>query len=370
MSRQRGAGIRNFLLSAAIVVLGVGAGLALGYGGFSYTSRYMSSGEETDWRSEVQLRVMSPANADIDSRVLQNRMQYYIARAQTMPFLTYLSDKIAQEKPEYKLTADELSALIKIQTDDFTSAPVTNYRVIVTTANQSQTEYLVVRMPQAFKDFMIEEATTKAAQQYQDLLKDIESTKAALVQANHELNALIPSGVTGSVELSSDYVVVSAKLKGLQERLDLLTTQVAALTQAGKADDPAVSALTASINETTAAVVKAQQQLSVMRGRSWDGNNPVSLQYKMAQDKVTNLDQQLTKLVGQRDALQFSKVDLSTITDYLVVERPSAAAHPAPLLKLSTALIGGAVVGAIVAWIVIASMLSRAARRRELRGEE
>ncbi len=338
--------------SILILDLGLILGAVLGFG--YYEARpYISPDTVLNWRSEVQIQVINLTTGYIDPSTIENRTKYYIVKTQSLPFLEFLSQKTGEEEPRYLHTANELAGMISLEYDTSTTNLVTNYKIAVTTTSAEETAFFIVRIPGIFIDYLVAEESNKQQQQYQDTLKAIETTKAALLDAQQELNAIAPDGIDSSLENNPTYVMLTAKIKALQAQLDKLTPGLAdIIAQGTDTNDEFANSLVAAIEKTSAALVEAQKELAILEMQSTENSSSLSLDYKLAQDKVENLSKQLTSLNEKRDSLLVSSVDASTITDYLVIGNPSVPGPPSSL-KLNTTILVGALIGIIIAWVVL-----------------
>ena len=338
--------------SILVLALGliIGAGLGFGY----YQARPLINPDSVlTWRSEIQLQVMNLTAGYIDPTILKNRTEYYIAKTQSLSFLEYLSQKIAAEEPKYLHTANELAGIVSVEYNTSTTAIVTNYKIAVTTPTAEETSFIIVRLPGIFVDYLVTEENNTRQRQYQDAVQAIETTKAALLDAERQLSAVAPEWVASDIQNNPTFVMLTAKIRALQDQLDKLTPGLAdIIAQGGDTNGEEAVALIAAIENTSTALVEAQKELALLESQSTDTSSSAALDYKLAQDKVNNLNTQLTNLEEKRDSLLVNVIDSSIVTDYLVIGNPTVPAPPSTL-KLNTAVLVGAMGGLLVAWVVL-----------------
>ena len=338
---------RSVLALAAGLIIGA----ALGFGYFQIEPMIISD-KVPVWESNVQIQITNPTTSYIDPRTLGNRTEYYVAKTQSISFLEYLSQIISEEQPQYVHSANELSEMITLAFNPSSASLTTNYSVTVTTSSTEETAFLIVRVPEIFKDYLVAEQIDNQQQQYQETVKSIDTIKAALLEAQGELSSIAPGGVAGSIENNPTHVVLTAKIKALQAQLDILTPQLAEIIASDNTTTESQDLILTAIDKTVTALVEAQNELATLEAQLSTNDPSLSLDYKLARDKVNNLTNQLTILSEERDSLLVSNIDTSTITDYLVVGNPSIPAPPS-ILKLNTAILVGALAGLLVAWIIL-----------------
>ena len=338
---------RSILSLALGLVLGALLGLV-----YYLASPLVNPATNQVWESNVQILVTNPTNAYIDSLTLRNKTEIYIIKAQSLPFLEYLSQKIAEEEPQYSHNTDELAEMISIEYNTSAASLDTSYIMTVTTPSEEETAFLAVRVPEIFISYLVAEEIDDQQQQYQNTLEAIETTKEALLEAQSELADLAPMGIASNITNDPDYVMITAEIKALQDQLALLTPGLADIITQGSDNSQDVNSLMAAIERTTTALIEAQKELANLETQWMNSNELIILEYQLAQDKVANLSNLLTILNEQRDSLIVNYVDTSTITDYLVIANPSIPAPPSSL-QLGTSLLLGAIIGIIIAWVIL-----------------
>ena len=338
---------RSILSLALGLVLGALLGLV-----YYLASPLVNPATNQVWESNVQILVTNPTNAYIDSLTLRNKTEIYIIKAQSLPFLEFLSQKIAEEEPQYSHNTNELAEMISIEYNTSAASLDTSYIMTVTTPSAEETAFLAVRIPEIFKSYLVAEEIDDQQQQYQNTLEAIDTTKVALLEAQSELADLMPTEIASDIQNDPDYVMTTAEIKALQDQLALLTPGLADIITQGSNNNQDVNSLMDAIQRTTTALIEAQKELANLEAQWMNNNELIILEYRLAQDKVENLSNLLTRLNEQRDSLIVNYVDTSTITDFLVIANPSMPAPPSSL-QLGTSLLLGAIIGIIIAWVIL-----------------
>ncbi len=188
--------------------------------------------------------------------------------------------------------------------------------------------------------------------EYTNALKKIETTSKALDDAKKELNNLQNQSTQDQKPASPDYQIAQIKVDTLnaqnsvlQEKMRQLYQQILAEEQGGEQLD-----LQSVFNKTSAALAEAKKKLSDLESQLGYDRLATDLDYKIAQDKVNNLNTRLEDLTQQLGSLVGGNVN-PTETDYLVAGNPTI---PSPVLpargRARNALIMGAIIGIVAAW--------------------
>ena len=147
-----------------------------GTGGFS---EFIGSSHDGPFESEVNVQVVSPGLEYIALRDLQRMGEYYAAKANSLPFLEFLSQELAEQAPEYSHTANELDQMVRTRFDWNKDFPTIEMKVTCMTVQE--TSFLVEFVSQSFKNYLVAEEENKHHQEYQNKFKEIEATKAAIL---------------------------------------------------------------------------------------------------------------------------------------------------------------------------------------------
>jgi hypothetical protein len=339
---------RSILILTIGLVIGVGLGL-----GYYFASPFNNSTDQV-WEGGVQVKVAHPMPTSMDARTLQIRTEYYVAKAQSLAFLEFLNQKIVEETPQYSHTADELAGMINIEYNALDSNPVYKFQVTVTAPSVEEVTFLITRIPEVFKSYLIAEENNKQQQEYQNTLQAIEATKTALLEAQQKLSNLTPEGIANSIENDPTYIVLDAKIRALEVQLDRLTPGLADIVVSSNSTDTAYTdIIMAAVNRTSAALADAKKELAIMETQWANGYSTLNLEYQLTQDQVNNLNNQLTSLNEKQDSLLVNSTDTSELTGYIIIGNPDIPTSPVVPLKLEAALVVGALIGVVVAWLAL-----------------
>jgi len=442
---------RSIIVVAIGVIVGVGLGLCYWMISPSLNSPTQSDTTlESDgstgsfgplttgpWRSDVTIQVVNPG---------PHRAEYYVAKANSLPYLVFLSQELAKQEPRYRHTIDELSQMISTEYDNLSLTRVYNFKTIVTTPTVEETTFLITHIPEVFKSYLIAEEINKRQEEYRDTLKAIETVKTAILEAEQKLSALTPQGIENDINNNPTKVALNSKIKALESELDrhaaelsvLIATrnvteyknieqekyqktlqQVVTISAAlAKAEqelqalelkkrdiskdataimlNTKINALQAEINKlmtgwvdikadgrrinkiglaeliangdnsssvykdrlatvqrASTALAEAKKELAILENQASDARLAEDLDYQLAQTKVENLNKELASVNEKLDTLLISDIGISeVISDYFIVETPDI---PMPVLpvRLSTALMMGAIIGIAGAWVLL-----------------
>jgi hypothetical protein len=502
----------------SILILTIGLVIGAGLGLFYHFASQSDNSSDQVWKGGVEVKVVHPESTYMDLSSMQVRTEYYLAKAQSLAFLEFLSQKIVEEIPQYGHTADELAEMINIEHITSNSNPAYNFNITVTTPTVDETAFLITRIPEVFKSYLISEENNKQQQEYQDTLLAIETTKATLLEAQYYLSNISPEGADRDIQNDPSYIALSAEIEALEFELDRHTADLSALIAMGditeynnieqekyqeileqavnisanldkaeqelqaleleKSDiskdatsimlnakisalqaeinklmtgwmvltedgqkmeiglaeliangttsgdtykdrldrvEKAITALTearnelailenqtvaarlaadldyqrarakvvdlntelsavketltllareiierenqpdvqAAVDRTSAALAEAKKELAIIKTQWSNEQSALDLEYQLTQDKVNNLNEQLTDLNEKRDSLLISDIDTSQLTGSLIVGKPDIPTSPVVPLKLEATVVLGAIIGVVVTWLAM-----------------
>ena len=222
-----------------VVAIGfiVGAGLGLGYWIIS-PSLSSSSGQAEpsgvtqtlgrdsgSWESEVTIQVVNPGSAVMSLNALANKAEYYAAKANSVPFLGFLSQELAKKGLEHSYTIDELDGMIDIQYEAFKDTPAIEATVIAPTAEEAI--FLTSLIPEVFKNYLVVEEVNKQQLEYENILTTIENVKTAILQAENERASTSLETVN---QISEDpvFIALNAEIEVLELELERLAGELSA----------------------------------------------------------------------------------------------------------------------------------------------
>jgi len=125
----------------------------------------------------------------------QNLRQYgdfYVSKMSTPSFFSFMSEKLATQAPEYSRDSHELAQMTAIQIvyDYWNNVPA--IRVQVTSSDAEETYFLSNIMVETFSEYLTLEEYTAQVDEYQESKERWENINTALIEAELEMNALMP----------------------------------------------------------------------------------------------------------------------------------------------------------------------------------
>jgi hypothetical protein len=223
--------------SILVICIGliVGLGLGLGYWAFSPSSVITEEVKPVDssggflqsigigpppptepWKSEVRVQVVNPGSTFIQMGQLANIGIYYAAKADSLPFLQFLSLDLAENSPAYSHTIDELDTIISTKYDSRAEQPTIVLQIITPTA--AEAAFLAGRVPGVFQEFLVAEENNQRTQTRENILQAIEDVKKAIVDAEQEVSLLEAQGISG-IDKDPTYIAVSTRVKAMELEL-------------------------------------------------------------------------------------------------------------------------------------------------------
>lgn len=298
---------------AVIIGFIIGVGLALGYwimsptlgsSGASGTGTGTGSGtgstgfygllgmEHTGlYESKVRIQIVSPGSDYISLSSLQQRGEYYAAKANSLPFFEFLSQELAEQTPELSYTVDELDQIITTEYDYKSELPA--IKIITLGADEHEAILLAELVPQAFNDYLIAEEGEKQQKEYHNTLEEIESVKVALYEAEQELDAL----ATQDTFDDPSYIALSARLEALERELNDKAIELTTLITLGNDLQQEYDETMQQMRDVSAALIKAEQELKGLEEQG-DGNNISSdVAYITLNAKISALERELDRML-------------------------------------------------------------------------
>jgi len=232
--------------SIIVLVIGLVVGVVLGFGFWAMNASSSSSttteaevrpgglaellgiAQIEGYESKVNIQVVNPGSSYMSMGNMRSQGEYYAAKMNSLPFLNLLSQELDKQAPQYSQTVDELDQIIRIRyasnvlntrTNDLESETPT-IEVKVTGASVQEALFLAIFVPEAFKDYLIAEESNQQQLEYENTLKEIESIKTAIIEAQQELSDLEPQGAASDIQNNPSYVALSAKIEALELELD------------------------------------------------------------------------------------------------------------------------------------------------------
>lgn len=145
---------------------------------------------------------------------------------------------------------------------------------------------------------------TELQEAYSSILLEIEVVVTELAEAEQDLQNASQQGM-GTNSYNPDILVLEAKIRGLENQLDILvsgTTITTGLTELiinGITSGPQYNILMAKIDTTSQALAEAMQEYDELINSSTEQSTVTSFEYQLAQMKVDILDSELNDLEEQ-----------------------------------------------------------------------
>jgi uncharacterized protein (DUF2164 family) len=181
--------------SIAVLLLGliVGALGGVGYWALSpidieagWPPVHFMSGEDL-YESTTTMEVF-PSGPDYGSlKSLQREGEYYAAKMATSTFLDYLSETL--EGHQYYHSASELDEMLMVRYDYRNEVPAVEIRA--TAPSKTEASYLAGTVPEVFKDYLATQEYTSQLEEYHVVQRLFDSTTIALMEARAELEKLV-----------------------------------------------------------------------------------------------------------------------------------------------------------------------------------
>lgn len=303
------------------------------------------------FESHVKIQIVHPGSSYRALRELQSRGEYYAAKANSLPFLKFLSDELAREGPEHQYSIEQLSDMLTIAYDYKSDQPALTISVVASGAEE--TLFLAAYVPHVFEAYLLtEEAETRQAE-YESVLRESEEVREALLQAQTRLTALALEKIARDTSDDPVYVALAARADALQLVLDQEASKLAALIAAGETGQEYTATL-ASVDRISRALGDARSELATLKAKADAGYLAEEVDYASAQMQVANLDSKLAELTQKATSLLTGHGESSSGIDDFVAGNPSIP-FPVPpdRVRGRTALMMGAVFGVGAAWVVL-----------------
>jgi hypothetical protein len=336
-------------------VLGLTAGLVVGAAlGLGYYQSPLRSASGVSWESSVEMQVLYPEQATyVDPRSVYNAMQYYVLQNRSSAFMEFAAGRIVQDRPGYQHTAAQLAGMITVTYMPTGSDPVTTYKINVKTPSQYETEFLADNVAGYFRDYLTAQEDGRRQAQVQNTTKAMDDTRAALLEAQHQLALKAQAVTQGAIEDDPEYVRLTARMQTLRTVMDNLKLDLTdTITQSAGATADNETSIMAALQQTSAAILAAQTGLANLQVRYSGNNSAQKVDYQIALGYVTDLNDQLTRLNEQKASMLSSLDNANQSTDQLLAGSPSVTLQPIKITSTISIIIG-AMAGAAVAWVVL-----------------
>jgi hypothetical protein len=350
-------------LSIVVLALGLVAGSALGLA-YWFLSPSISEIQASQlppvpsftgpeggpYQSTVSVQIMSRGDS-YTLKDIQRAAEYYAAKMRSLSFLEFLNQKVHEERPESPHSPVELGQLLRIRYDYKSDNPAIEIRA--TSPDDEEVFLLTSIIAEAFEEYLIEEGRNLALEDYQSKLNEMESVRAALVDAEKELAAL--SLVEAAYDLSLDeaYVALDAKVVALEAELEIRARELATLIAEGDTGQDYIDALTA-IERASTALSEARKERSDLQARATMEDFENRLVYVNANAKVQRLSRQLDDLAKSLASSSVENTEAPGDFIFRALGQPSLPIYvPPERVKGRNALMMGSLFGVGAAWIAL-----------------
>jgi hypothetical protein len=177
---------------------------------------------EGPYESKVRIQVVSPGSEYIPLKNLQQMGEYYSAKASSLPFIEFLNQKLPQQMPGFTYDVDKLGQMITSEYDYSSELPIIKVTVIAET--EAEAGGLAELIPQYFRDYLTTEEQEQRQKEYDLTLKEIDSVKSVLYEAQKALNEFQASE---ALSTNPTYISYKAKVDALQQLFDTYVIQLA-----------------------------------------------------------------------------------------------------------------------------------------------
>ncbi len=246
------------------------------------------------YESRVTLEIVSRGATIVSPTVLQKQGEYYTSRLISSPFLLWLSDQLAANAPQYRHSPEELAQMIKIRFGDSRSqAPSVQLRVRSPSAEEAF--YLANMIPGTFQTFLITEERNMDQQTYKNNVKEMETVRASLMEAQKTLaNQRLNIDTTG-VSVDPAYLSAEARVNALTRKLNELAASIANIA----AQDPnerGADKATSELNQAVADLTVSRKELTSMRVSTENSGPGFDPSYVAAEARVSGLSGMVNQL--------------------------------------------------------------------------
>jgi len=279
---------------------------------------------------------------NVDEKDVQN--EYYSLEAR----LDVITDQLAREQENLKNISLQMNNLPVDEASYLTLEAKVN-------ALQNQLDFLMTgdALTVGMADLIANGDT--ASETYKTLKTKIDTASAELAVAKKELQEINSETATSQSETKPEYQISQIKINTLKAQQEAILERLSQVYQQmldieGSTNQKNVEEL---FNDTSLALTQAKEELENLKAELGYDVLSSDLDIKIAQDKVNMLNDRLETLTQQLSSLVGDSGDTLS-TEYLVAGNPSL---PSPVLperaRARNTLMMGAIVGIIVAWMVL-----------------
>jgi hypothetical protein len=242
--------------------------------------------------------MVSPGSEIVKLDRLNEIGQYYATKANNVRFLKFLSQELERQVPVYSHTIDELGDMILIQFDAYQNTPTID--VTVDAPSYEETDFLCNYIPEVFKRYLIAEEIAQRQQEYENTLKEAETVKQAIVEAQRELNTLsMQIAASDTANIDPARVALNARIMSLETELNYQADQMSIAIAAGTAiedtnmRDHEYQRTVQEARNVRVALSEAEQKLASIGAQKSDTDLSNDIEYATLTAKVKALEDEL-----------------------------------------------------------------------------
>ncbi len=349
--------------SIAVVAIGlvVGVGLGLGYWAVSPVEAVVQMGwppvqipeQPTLYKSILNVSIMTRGISYRDVKSLEKQGQYYVGRMNAFQFWDSLSQKIAEQFPQYLHSSEELDEMIRVRYDWNVGSPAIQIRAV--SPDPGEAFFLASFIPQVFREYLYATEHSMKLERYQASLKRMETVKVALLEAEKELASLRLQEDVYDLSLDPAYIALNARVKALGTKLDIRADELANLIAEGDTGE-GYRDVVAAIARTSTALSESRSELSNLRSQAAVDMFDQRLVYMDVNTKVDNLSNELDDLATSLVYLSASIANdepLAVPNFYPAPEPSAPIVFPPERIRGRNAVMMGAVLGMGGAWAAL-----------------
>lgn len=229
-------------------LLSIFIGLILGtLGGIGYNSlnsgtaelragwppiQIVTSADSTIYQTSVQGRIIRGSNNSDFIRNMDAEGQYYTAVMNSLPFFQYFINSTSRQYPQYAFTPEKLTDSVAISYVTLANNP-SIINIKISCPDNQEAYFLAQSIPVIFERYLADQQNSLQTEAYQNQLKQIETTRASLIQAGQDLINATTQDKISTIPSSKEYIDLSAKVSSLQDELNARAKQAANLLARG-----------------------------------------------------------------------------------------------------------------------------------------
>jgi hypothetical protein len=300
----------------------------------------------------------------------QKNLQYlaegWAYRLNTTPFYDFVAEELGDDIPWLMASAQAVHNPIDPEERDTTQISLAQMKAIVakpqydglvtrvdvTVMGETELEalYIAQNIPELLQEFLIQEGLASEMAQYEEDLSKLELVKAQLEVATSELARSPLPGNSTYTQLQASQIATEAKIVALDNELDGLSAQLAALIGSGNMTGSTHDSLLNRIEAVSSDLAIARNLLDSLKFELEGAS--LNADYEIARATVSALLYEL-ETVSDRIALPPSVEEVQTdIQDLYIALEPSPAEPIYPdRVRGRNAVMMGAVLGVGGAWL-------------------